>query len=176
MSENPRILVIDASYYKEISAELYKGAKQVLDVAGIRHDYVSVPGVLEIPAAVSIAVALGLSIDMEIDDEQLPEEEQVIASYDGYVVLGCVIRGETTHYDIVAGESARALMDLTTEYGLALGNGIQTVENEEQAWARARVSDKNKGGAAAETVLAMINMRMGLGEMVMRSALGQISQ
>ena len=79
--------------------------------------------------------------------------------YDGYVVLGCVIRGETTHYDIVAGESARALMDLSIDYSLALGNGIQTVENEAQAWARANVDDKNKGGGAADAALAMIALR-----------------
>lgn len=137
MSASPKILVVDAPYYKEISASLLDGVLQVLDRAGASHDYLAVPGVLEIPAAVSMAVGSG-------------------RGYDGYVVIGCVIRGETTHYDIVANESARALMDLAVAHRLALGNGIQTVENESQAWARARVDQKNKGGGAAEAVLAMI--------------------
>ena len=81
------------------------------------------------------------------------------SAYDGYIVIGCVIRGETTHYDIVAGESARALMDLTVKHSLALGNGIQTVENEAQAWARAKVSEKDKGGGAARAALDMIALK-----------------
>jgi 6,7-dimethyl-8-ribityllumazine synthase len=85
------------------------------------------------------------------------------ARFDGYVALGCVIRGETTHYDTVAGESARALMDLAVDESLAVGNGIITVENDDQAWARARVADQNKGGAAAEAALRMIAIRAQLG-------------
>jgi 6,7-dimethyl-8-ribityllumazine synthase len=85
------------------------------------------------------------------------------AHFDGFVCLGCVIRGETKHFDIVAGESARALMDLAVDEGIALGNGILTVENDDQAWARARVSEQNKGGAAAEAALAMIAVRKRFG-------------
>ncbi len=155
MSKDVHILVIEAPYYKDIAAELYRGAKLALDAAGATHDRVSVPGVLEIPAA------LAMAMDAEIDGLELYSDNDNAKStlYDGYVVLGCVIRGETTHYDIVAGESARALMDMSVEFALALGNGIQTVENEAQAWARANVDDKNKGGGAAEAVLAMIELR-----------------
>jgi len=154
MSDKPRILVIDAPYYKEISAELYRGAKEVLDAAGADHDYLAVPGVLEIPAALSMAQ------DQEIERLDLFEDNiEQARIYHGYIVLGCVIRGETTHYDIVAGESARALMDMSVQFAMAIGNGIQTVENEEQAWARANISDKNNGGGAAEAVLAMIALR-----------------
>lgn len=117
-----------------------EGVEGALRAAKATYDHVCVPGVLEIPAAISMAEASG-------------------KAYDGYVVVGCVIRGETTHYDIVANESARAIMNLAVEKRLAVGNGIQTVENEAQAWARARVSEKNKGGGAAETALAMIELK-----------------
>lgn len=140
MADNPHILVIDAPYYKEISAGLLEGVTNVLSAAGATHDYVAVPGVLEIPTAVAMAV-------------------EGSKHYDGYVTIGCVIRGETTHYEIVALESARAIMDLCVEHKLALGNGIQTVENEAQAWARARVSEKDKGGGAATAALEMIKLR-----------------
>lgn len=140
MANKPHLLVVDAPYYKDISKSLLLGVTNVLDAAGATHDYLAVPGVLEIPAAVAIAHASG-------------------KAYDGYVVIGCVIRGETTHYDIVANESARALMDLTVKHGLALGNGIQTVENEAQAWARARIEEKDKGGGAASAALAMIDLK-----------------
>jgi 6,7-dimethyl-8-ribityllumazine synthase len=93
----------------------------------------------------------------------LEAEENGGTAYDGYVILGCVIRGETTHYDIVANESARAIMDLAVADGLALGNGILTVENDEQAWVRAKVGEGNKGGGAAEAALAMIALRERLG-------------
>ena len=121
-----------------------KGATAAIERAGATFDRVSVPGVLEIPAALSMALAA-----MEDGD----------AEYDGFVLLGCVIRGETSHYDIVANESARAVMDMAVIEALALGNGILTVENGSQAWARARVAEKNKGGAAAEAALAMIALR-----------------
>lgn len=140
MADSPHILIVDADYYSEISKSLLEGVTEVLKRDGASHDYVSVPGVLEIPAAVAIAHASK-------------------KHYDGYVTIGCVIRGETTHYDIVANESARALMDLAVEHGLALGNGIQTVENEAQAWARAKKAEKNKGGGAAEAALAMIRLK-----------------
>ena len=144
MAKHPHILVIDAPYYREISESLLKGVTDVFAREGVSHDYQSVPGVLEIPAAISMAIA---------SDK----------NYDGYVAIGCVIRGETTHYDIVANESARALMDISVNHRLALGNGIQTVENESQAWARANPSEKDKGGGAAKAVLAMIDLKEKLG-------------
>lgn len=143
MSQKPHLLVVDAPYYTEISESLMEGVKAEFDAVGASHDYITVPGVLEIPAAVAMA----------IDSSK---------NYDGYVTIGCVIRGETTHYEIVSNESARALMDLTVQHRLALGNGIQTVENEEQAWARAKVSDKNKGGGAAKAALSMIALKQGM--------------
>ena len=115
MSEaSPHLLVIDARFYEDISDELFAGAKAAIERAGATFERVSVPGVLEIPAAMSMALAA-----MEDGDAQ----------YDGFVVLGCVIRGETSHYDIVANESARAIMDMAVIEALAVGNGILTVEN-----------------------------------------------
>ena len=140
----PHILIIDAPYYTHISSALVEGAEEVLKEQGASWDYVAVPGVLEVPAAVSMALE-GMSRGGK--------------HYDGFITLGCVIRGETTHYDIVAFESARAIMDLTIAECLALGNGIQTVENEAQALARARKEELNKGGHAASAVLDMIKLR-----------------
>lgn len=148
MSDAPHLLVIDARFYEDISDELFLGARLALEKAGATFDRVSVPGVLEIPAAMSMALAA-------MEDGE--------ADYDGFVVLGCVIRGETTHYDIVANESARAIMDMAVIESLAVGNGILTVENDAQAYARARVAEKNKGGAAAEAALAMVELRKKLG-------------
>jgi len=149
MTENPKILLIEARFYDALADELAAGAIEVLDQASAQVTRVAVPGVLEIPAALSMAL-----IATEVADAEI---------YDGYVVLGAVIRGETTHYDIVANESARAIMNMVTSEGLALGNGIQTVENEGQAWARANRSDKNKGGGAAKAALAMIQTKSKLG-------------
>lgn len=140
----PHLLVIDARFYEDISDELYAGAAEVLSAKGATHDRISVPGVLEIPAALAMA---------------LDAVEDGVLTYDGFVLLGCVIRGETTHYDIVANESARVIMELVVSESLAVGNGILTVENDDQAWARARRSDKNKGGAAADAALSMIALR-----------------
>lgn len=140
----PHLLIVDARFYEDISDELVKGAVRALDTAGATYDRVSVPGVFEIPAAVAMA--------LEAMDEDGTE-------YDGFVVLGCVIRGETTHYEVVAGESARAIMNLTVNEVVALGNGVLTVENAEQAWVRARVGEGDKGGQAAKAALAMIALR-----------------
>lgn len=137
----PHVLIIEARFYDDIADALVEGAIRALDEAGATYERISVPGVLEIPAALSMAL-----VAMELGDVE----------YDGFVALGCVIRGETTHYDIVANESAHALMTLTVDGALALGNGILTVENDEQAWARARVDRKDKGGFAAKAALAMI--------------------
>ncbi|WP_181707190.1 6,7-dimethyl-8-ribityllumazine synthase [Chthonobacter rhizosphaerae] len=144
----PHLLVIDARFYDDLADELLAGATEALAARGATWDRISVPGVLEIPAALAMA---------------LDAVEDGTVEYDGYVLLGIVIRGETTHYDIVANESARVVMELVVSESLALGNGILTVENGDQAWARARRTDKNKGAAAAEAALAMIEVRTKFG-------------
>ena len=133
-SDMTHILIINARFYDDISEELARGARAALAKAGATFDEVEVPGAFEIPAI--IAMALG--------------------KYDGFVALGCVIRGETTHYDYVCSESARGLMELSIRHHAAIGYGILTVENEAQAWARAHVDEGDKGGFAANTCLAMI--------------------
>jgi 6,7-dimethyl-8-ribityllumazine synthase len=141
---SPHLLIIEARFYDDLADELLSGAVQALERAGASFERVTVPGALEIPAALAMA---------------LRAIEKGAARYDAFVVLGCVIRGETYHFDIVAGESARAIMNLAVTHRLAIGNGILTVENDDQAWARARVSDQNKGGAAAAAALAMLALR-----------------
>ena len=135
-----KILIVEARYYESISEDLLQGALDVLLKAGAKVTKVNVPGALEIPHVISYA-------------------EAAKAGYDGYVALGCVIRGETTHYDYVCEQSARALMDLAVDHQLAIGNGIITVENEMQAIARSKVDQKNKGGFAASAVIRMVNIR-----------------
>lgn len=140
-----KILIVEARFYDELSDALLKGAKRALDEAGASYEVVTVPGALEVPAAIAFALD-------GAEDEDGTE-------YDGFVALGCVIRGETYHFDIVANESCRALMDLAVEESLAIGNGILTVENEAQAWARARDTEGDKGGFAARAALTMIRLR-----------------
>lgn len=135
-----KILVIEARYYEALSDMLLEGALDVLQAAKADITKVTVPGALEIPHVISMAQAAG-------------------SGFDGYVALGCVIRGETTHYDYVCGESARALMDLAVDKQLAIGNGIITVENQAQAEARASKAQKDKGGFAANACLKMIKIR-----------------
>lgn len=142
--DGAHILIVEARYYDGIADELLAGAKAAIEAAGATYDVVTVPGALEIPAAIVIAVEAADAIE---------------EPFDGAVALGCVIRGETGHYDIVAGESARALMDISTSMSLPLGNGILTVENEAQAWARARVNEMNKGGGAAEAALSLVALK-----------------
>jgi 6,7-dimethyl-8-ribityllumazine synthase len=137
-------LIVEARFYTDLADELAAGAIEVLEAEGHTYERVSVPGALEIPGAMMIGY-------------RNPE------AYDGYIALGVVIRGETSHYDIVAGESSRALMDLTLNPGLAIGNGIQTVENRDQAWARANRADKNKGGGAAKAAMALVELRRTMG-------------
>jgi 6,7-dimethyl-8-ribityllumazine synthase len=144
MAETPHIMIVEARYYAHISDELAKGAIAALDAAGASYERVAVPGAFEIPAAIRFAV-------------------EAQARFDGYVALGCVIRGETTHYDYVCAESAGGLQCLALEHGLAIGFGILTVENEGQALARARTDKKNKGGEAANACLAMIELRRHFG-------------
>ncbi len=148
MSSAPNILIIEARFYDELADTLADGAIAALEAAGAQYERVSVPGVMEIPAALSM-VMTGMENGGDL--------------YDGFVLLGCVIRGETTHYDIVAIESNRVIMDLIVDADLAVGNGILTVENSDQAWARARKEDKDKGGAAARAALDMIALRSRLG-------------
>jgi 6,7-dimethyl-8-ribityllumazine synthase len=138
------MLIVEARFYDNISDELLQGATRVLDAAKARYDRVTVPGTLEIPAAIAIAIDAA---------------RRRKASYDGVVALGCVIRGETYHFEIVANESARALMDLAMNERLAIGNGILTVENEAQAHARARVEEGDKGGDAARAALTMVALK-----------------
>lgn len=132
-----RILIVEARFYPHISDALLEGAEQALKAAGASFDRVEVPGALEVSAAIGLAAK----------------------RYDGFVALGCVIRGETYHFEIVAQESARGLTNLTLDRGLCIGNGILTVENEEQALARARRDGLDKGGGAARACLALIRLK-----------------
>lgn len=134
-----RVLIATSRYYEKISLELEAGANEVFEAAGASVETIEVPGAFEVPGVIAMAADS--------------------AKYDGFVALGCVIRGETTHYDYVCGESARGLMRLATERRLAIGYGILTVENEAQAWVRADRKQKNKGKDAAEACLAMLALR-----------------
>ncbi|ACM26119.1 6,7-dimethyl-8-ribityllumazine synthase [Agrobacterium sp. SHOUNA12C] len=147
-STNAHILIVEARFYDDMADALLDGAKTALEEAGATYDIVTVPGALEIPAAIAMA---------------LDGADNGGTEYQGYVALGMVIRGETYHFDIVANESSRALMDLAVSESLAIGNGILTVENDDQAWARARRSDKDKGGFAARAALTMIALKQKLG-------------
>lgn len=133
-----KILIVEARFYHHLNDMLLTGARDAIEAAGHLHDTVTVPGALEIPGAVALAAESG--------------------RYDGYVAIGVVIRGETYHFEIVAGESARGLMALSMD-GLAIGNGILTVENEAQALVRADPAQKDKGGEAAKAALAMIALK-----------------
>jgi 6,7-dimethyl-8-ribityllumazine synthase len=139
-----RVLIVEARFYDHVADQLLAGARAAIEAVGATAEVVTVPGALEIPPALAIA---------------LDAAEAAGRPYDAAVALGCVIRGETGHYDIVAGESARALMDLAVARRLPLGNGILTVETEEQALVRARVSELNKGGGAAEAALAVLGLK-----------------
>ena len=143
-----RALIIEARFYDKIADLLLAGAKAELTKRGFAHETVSVTGVLEIPVALSMAVHSSRRRDIP---------------FDLYVVLGCVIRGETGHYDIVAGEGNRAIVDLAVHNRLALGNGILTVESGEQAYARADPAKKDKGGDAAAAAIALFDLRKALG-------------
>jgi len=133
-----KILIVEARFYDHLNDLLLEGARAAIEEAGHRHETITVPGALEIPGAIALA--------SESDD------------FDAFVALGVVIRGETYHFEIVAGESARGLMALSMD-GVAIGNGILTVENEAQALARARRTEKDKGGEAAKAALAMLALK-----------------
>jgi 6,7-dimethyl-8-ribityllumazine synthase len=137
-----RILIVEARFYDHLNDLLLDGARSAIEDAGHQHETVTVPGALEVPGAIALAAESG--------------------RYDGYVALGVVIRGETYHFEIVAGESARGLMALSMD-GLPIGNGILTTENEAQALTRARKSEKDKGGEAAKAALAMLDLKARFG-------------
>ena len=132
------VLIAEARFYSHLNDMLLAGARAAIEQAGHSHETVTLPGALELPGAIALAAETG--------------------RYDAYVAIGVVIRGETYHFEIVAGESARALMALTLD-GLAIGNGILTVEKEAQALARARPEEKDKGGEAARAALAMMALK-----------------
>lgn len=149
MSDEPiRILIVEARFYDDLADALLEGATQALTAFGAEYDVVTVPGALEIPGAIAFAEEGG--------------HRPAGKHYDGYVALGCVIRGETYHFEIVSNESARGIMDLTVGKRLCIGNGILTTEDDEQAWARARVSEGDKGGGAARAALTMIDLKQQL--------------
>jgi 6,7-dimethyl-8-ribityllumazine synthase len=139
-----RALIVEARFYDDIQDALLEGVVAELQAAGVGHDLITVPGALEIPAAMAIA---------------LDAAETRGKPYDAAVALGCVIRGDTIHFEIVSMESSRALMDLAVARKVALGNGIITVNTEAQAWARARPSELNKGGDAARAAIAMLRIK-----------------
>ena len=145
IEQDVRVLVVGSLFYPDIQQELLKGAVRALEAAGAQYDVIGVPGAFEIPAAIAFAEEAG--------------HRPAGVRFDGYVALGCVIRGETTHYDYVCGESARGLMDLAIGRKLAIGYGVLTTETDAQAWKRARVEEGDKGGAAARACLKMIALR-----------------
>ncbi len=142
MSKAPHLMFIEARYYEDVSDHLLSGARQAAEDAGATYEIVGVPGALEIPAAVKI----GLS-------------RQNGQGFDGFVALGCIIRGETSHYDIVCEESARGLTRLSLDHNTAIGNAILTCENKAQAIVRADPSQKNKGADAVHAALAIIDLK-----------------
>jgi len=148
-SVGPSVLLIEGRFYQDISDELAKGALVALEAANACVHRIWVPGALEIPQALAFAVRAGLA-----------PFGATRWRYHGAVALGCVIRGDTSHYDIVANESARSLLSIATASGVPLGNGILTVENTSQAWERASVSDGNKGADAARACLRLIDVFM----------------
>lgn len=150
-SDAPHLLIVEARFYDDLADTLLEGAKTALQEAGATWDLVTVPGALEIPAAIAMA---------------LDGADHGGTDYDGFIALGTVIRGETYHFEVVSNESSRGLTDLAVSESLAIGNGILTVENREQAWARAQrggSGDTDKGGFAARTALTMIQIKSRLG-------------
>ena len=146
MPERPCILIVEARFYESIAGQLIEGAIESLEKAGYLYERIEVPGVFEVPAAIRMAIcSLEAGCSPKI--------------YAGFLALGCVIRGETSHYDYVCRESARALMDLATNSSVAMGFGILTCENMQQARVRADINQKNKGGEAARACLRMIDVK-----------------
>ncbi|NQW00532.1 MAG: 6,7-dimethyl-8-ribityllumazine synthase [Rhodospirillales bacterium] len=146
MSDRRRVLIVEARFYEDISDALVAGATAALDGADVACDRVAVPGVFEIPAAIHIALKA-----MKIHSSP--------ADYAGFIALGCVIRGETDHYEFICREASRALMELSVNYTIAFGFGLITCENADQAWARAKADKINVGGSAAEACLRMMEIK-----------------
>lgn len=142
--DGARVLVIEGRYYEALADELLSGARAVLQEAGVDVEVITVPGALEIPVAAEIA---------------LDAADMAGTPVDAIVALGVVIRGETYHFEIVAGESARGVMDVGLTHATPVGNGILTVDTEAQAWERARVTEGNKGGGAARAALSLLRLR-----------------
>ncbi len=147
VARGAHILIVEARFYDDIADALLQGAIRALEAAGASHDRVTVPGSLEIPAAIAMV---------------LDAKARSKKPYDGVVALGCVIRGDTIHFEIVSEQSARGLMDLSVTRKIPLGNGILTVDTEAQAWARAKMDEADKGGDAARAALAMLAIKRGL--------------
>lgn len=141
------ILIVQATFYTDIASEMLRGATAVLAAVNAKHTVVSVPGCLEIPAAIKFALRA---------DEMRPSGRP---TYDGFIALGCVIRGDTDHYEHVSTECMRGLSHMVNNHSIALGNGVLTVENFEQAWDRALVDKQDKGGGAAKAALDMIALK-----------------
>ncbi|MBO88057.1 MAG: 6,7-dimethyl-8-ribityllumazine synthase [Rickettsiales bacterium] len=146
----PRIMIVEARFYEDLADEMVAGAIEAIEARSGTYERFAVPGAFEIPAAIKFAVR---SLDFDESRNR----------FDGYLALGCVIRGETTHYDYVCGESARGLTDLINQYSLAIGYGILTTENREQAWERASRAAGNKGSAAANACMDMIELKKHFG-------------
>jgi 6,7-dimethyl-8-ribityllumazine synthase len=144
-----RVLIVEARFYDDIADALLAGATKALQGAGAASDCISVPGSLEIPTAIAIA---------------LDAAARRRRAYDGVIALGCVIRGDTIHFEIVSHQSARGLMELSVARKIPIGNGIITVDTEAQAWARARVEEQDKGGDAARAALNLIALKRRLGK------------
>jgi 6,7-dimethyl-8-ribityllumazine synthase len=154
MTDGSQILIAEARFYDEIADALGTGASQVLDQAGVAYTRIAVPGVFEVPALIRFAIR-----SMEVG--------AAVQRFSGFVALGCVIRGETDHYEHICREATRALMEMSTTYSIALGFGILTCDTYEQAWERADVEQKNKGADAARACLTMMDHKRNL-RLVMR--------
>ena len=150
LKPRPLVMIVEARFYKNIADEMVAGAIAVLEEMRVEFERFAVPGAFEIPAAIKFA----------LDAAELSSRKKI---FDGYIALGCVIRGETSHYDYVCGESARGLMDLINNYSLALGYGILTCDDREQAWERASRNKGDKGAVAANACLDMILIKNRLG-------------
>lgn len=150
MSEGPRLLIVEARFYDDITDELVRGAVETLTRHGAGYKRIIVPGILEIPAVIRFAVR---SMEVRATDQR----------FAGYITLGCAIKGETDHYEHVCAQAMTGVQQLALQYSLAIGNGILTCPNEELALARARISEGNHGGRAAEAALRMIAVKKELG-------------
>ncbi len=146
MSDSPHVLIVEGRFYEDIAEDLANGAGAVLEDAGISYNRISVPGAFEVPAAIRFAIC-------SMEGHAAP------VHYSGYIALGCIIRGETSHFEYICNATSRALMDLTFNDSIALGFGILTCDDRKQAWARAAVNQKNKGAEAAATCLRMMELK-----------------